>query len=285
MSIYARVNAFGNHLPVETSTFPGGEEYVRVTDYVGQPGFVDIKAHIQSSSDVMKLVMFVDAFRRVARPEAPVYLTIPYMPYARQDRVCMKGESLSIAVFADMINTLHAVKVTTIDPHSIVTGALIKNILIKNIGEVFPPALSLKRPMLIAPDYGAKGRVEILAKKYDLPYLVLNKQRDPVTGRVTFQRPDGPIGLPEEVLVVDDICDGGQTFIELINGIGYTDVPPKLDLWVTHGIFSKGLKPLFDAGYRNIYTTNSWLDSKLPTWDGKKIIPKNFLDRFRMFNV
>jgi len=56
------------------------------------------------------------------------------------------------------------------------------------------------------------------------------------------------------LLVVDDICDGGRTFTELSKTLS---MPKKLELFVTHGIFSKGVKELTEA-YDHIYTTNSF---------------------------
>ena len=55
-------------------------------------------------------------------------------------------------------------------------------------------------------------------------------------------------------IIVDDICDGGRTFIEL--GKIIRKDYDRLILCVTHGIFSKGVEPLdvFDE----IYSTNSW---------------------------
>lgn len=286
MSIYVKFSPFRNYLPIVTSTYPGGEEYVRVTDYVLVPVHIDIKAHIKSSADVMKLVMFMDAVDRVASPKSTVYLNIPYMPYARQDRVCQRGESLSIAAFAKILNSLNFDRVVTLDVHSNVTGALINNLVHKDLLQVFPSEVVAHRPLLIAPDAGARSRVELLARKFNLEFIALNKKRH-AAGKITFSNPDAPTkGLPEHCLVVDDICDGGATFIELLRGIGHTDSLPKIDLWVTHGIFSKGLKPLFDAGYRNIYTTNSWLDKDVPRWSNRaKSFPKGFADRIKVFPV
>jgi ribose-phosphate pyrophosphokinase len=56
---------------------------------------------------------------------------------------------------------------------------------------------------------------------------------------------------------VDDICDGGRTFIEISKALdGYQG---ELYLFVTHGIFSKGFEELFKH-FTKIYTTNSIKD-------------------------
>jgi ribose-phosphate pyrophosphokinase len=61
---------------------------------------------------------------------------------------------------------------------------------------------------------------------------------------------------------VDDICDGGYTFIELAKALEarlepYFGADFKLDLWVSHGLFTKGYQDL-SWHYDTIETTNSW---------------------------
>jgi ribose-phosphate pyrophosphokinase len=59
----------------------------------------------------------------------------------------------------------------------------------------------------------------------------------------------------DTAIIVDDIIDGGKTFLELakvIRGNGFTG---KLILCATHGIFSKGLAAFTD--FDGIYTQNN----------------------------
>ena len=56
-------------------------------------------------------------------------------------------------------------------------------------------------------------------------------------------------------LILDDICDGGGTFTGLSHVLRGTYGARAVDLFVTHGIFSKGL-PL--DGIRAVHTTDSY---------------------------
>ena len=56
--------------------------------------------------------------------------------------------------------------------------------------------------------------------------------------------------------MVDDIFDGGRTFVELAKLILPME-PERLELYVTHGIFSKGYDEITQY-YDRIYTTNSF---------------------------
>jgi ribose-phosphate pyrophosphokinase len=62
-----------------------------------------------------------------------------------------------------------------------------------------------------------------------------------------------------KVLIVDDICDGGATFIRAARALRAIEPDVEVGLCVTHGIFSKGRQHLLDNGIDKIYTTNSLL--------------------------
>lgn len=86
------------------------------------------------------------------------------------------------------------------------------------------------------------------------------KVRDFDTGKLSgFTVPD--MGEAERILIADDICDGGGTFVGLLDKIRETSSAP-VDLYVTHGIFSKGLQIL--EGFDRIYTTDSFYAQDLP---------------------
>ncbi|WP_338616346.1 ribose-phosphate diphosphokinase [Achromobacter sp. E1] len=243
--------------------FPGGE--MQVTIPVGLREQADaarefrIHALLKSADDVMQLLLLTDALRRL-NPAVPVHLDMPYVPYARQDRVCNPGEALGAAVFCKLINDQQYATVTIVEPHSDVTPALLARVRVVDAAAFLKKALAApafaQGVTLMAPDAGARKRVQALAKALrvaDVRYA--EKVRDPQTGRITETRvPDDIPAQP--VLVVDDICDGGRTFLELAAALrGKTRQP--LYLYVTHGIFSKGLTEL-KANYAEIFTAYDW---------------------------
>lgn len=57
-------------------------------------------------------------------------------------------------------------------------------------------------------------------------------------------------------MIIDDICDGGATFIDLARQLSKCD-PKSITLFVTHGIFRNGTNDLYDAGITRIITTDS----------------------------
>lgn len=179
-------------------------------------------------------------------------LILPYVPGARQDRVNPTGDVLYTAgSVGAMINQRGFERVVILDPHSPVVTMNINNVV------VFPQELVAAKVWqgytgIIAADKGGKDRAEQFAHAMNLPIYYGAKHRNPATGKLSgFGLEKIPFG---HYLVVDDICDGGGTFIGLAELI--KDQGSFADLFVTHGIFSKGSSDLRKV-YKNIYTTDS----------------------------
>lgn len=264
---------------IEFKKFPGGELHItnKWYDEWVETRYDNEQAicRIQSSDDLMKLCLFTDAFKRVF--ETLPKLVIPYFPYARQDRVPTHGEALSVKVFANIINSLGYPSVTVLDPHSDVTPALVDNMEIIPQWGIWSCQFvkwsaedTLDKFDLISPDAGALKKIyklmECVGNRCDNIRIGM-KHRDTQTGQITSTSVDGT-PKNKTAIVVDDICDGGRTFIELGKVIkGDYD---RLILCITHGIFSNGFDGLFEQ-YDEIYTTNSW-NSELKSDDKLHVI-------------
>lgn len=268
MSIELRLNNLV--VPVDHSTFKGGEENVKIDlRYApkGSIGFVEITAKIKSSSDLMALAMLVDACSRLENlsADAKFKLNLPYIPYARQDRIMQPGEALSIKVFARFVNSLGFNEVIVDDPHSDVSAALLDNVkirgqdvLISENHEVVSGA-DARHVTIVAPDAGARKKAQKVADRLRLPLVEAGKARDvrtnEITGTAVFGDVDG-----RECVIVDDICDGGRTFIALAQALKENGAK-RVILYVTHGIFSFGKQVILDGGVDEIYAYHDWTEN------------------------
>jgi ribose-phosphate pyrophosphokinase len=223
--------------------FSGGEVQVTVKECHPQ---AHIKAILQSSQDVMQLLLLCDALKRMGKTIQRI--DIPYLPYARQDRVCNTGEALALKVMCDLINSIGAKQVCVTDVHSDVALALIDNVhnyhpisfgLLEVIGD----------KLVICPDAGAEKRILKLGK----PYVMATKVRDVANGQIKETKLHGKVEK-RDCIIVDDICDGGRTFIELAKVLKENGAR-SIELYITHGIFSKGLEVFKDL-IDNIYYYN-----------------------------
>lgn len=247
--------------------FPGGEIGVDINVGSQTPNAevnqVIITARIKNSDDVMGLVLSHDAIKR-QYPFADLVLYLPYIPYGRQDRVCNNGESHSLKVFGRLINSMGFKSVNTIDPHSIVSAACIDNFYHADQFTVFGSIkTSFREWTIVAPDQGATKKCEDFAKNVGAAGVItFSKTRELSTGQITGMKPNQEIDPLGKYLVLDDICDGGRTFIELAKCFSHTACD--LELAVTHGIFSKGVEVVAEE-FDHVYTTNSFRDDLVST--------------------
>lgn len=256
----------GNHIGIEFHGFSGGERNVKINmehvDTLARAEHVYVEAHIRSSDDFMDLVLVTDALREIrALKFAKFCLVLPYVPYARQDRVMNAGEAHGIRAFSRLLNCLKYDEVVISDPHSDVTTALIDNVIVLEQAQVVASILHPSHfDILVAPDAGAIKKTNKLAKLWGKSDVgVGSKDRNILTGEITGTSYNGPSVEGKNVLIVDDICDGGSTFIHL--GKVLREMNPKtLTLYVTHGIFSKGGAEL-SAVFDEVICTNIWKDN------------------------
>jgi len=227
--------------------FPGGEAHV-----VLEPTATVQVAFVQGAEgdDLMMLAMWADACKR--HRGLRTVLALPYLPGARQDR----GTPLGAKVYADFINSLGIDDVVCIDPHSDVAPALYDRLTIVPLTDL-PIWDTLKDTYkaVIIPDVGAAKRAQAVADKLGVPTIQAGKKRDFATGKLSGFTCETVLS-DGRYLVVDDICDGGGTFLGLASVLLDTTNDVVLDLWVTHGIFSKGMGDLCSQ-YAEVYTTDS----------------------------
>lgn len=256
MSLQLFIN--GVETPLIIEKFPAGETRLRIEDgALSSAPMAHVVFRYEGDQDLFNLLLLADAIRQKWR-DARITLHCPYMPYARQDRVCNRGESLSIKVVADLINSMRFEKVTCIDLHSDVSAALIERLehvsliaAASQLGEFDKNSV-----VLVSPDAGANKKVFGYAKHWGFDRVLrADKTRDVRTGAITGTQvfTVNHVGKAN-FLILDDICDGGRTFVELALALRpYTD--GEIWLYVSHGIFSKGLKP-FEGVIDRVFVHN-----------------------------
>ena len=239
-----------------TSTFPGGEEHINIgKNFSTQtPKVVTITAELRSSKDIMQLLLVTEALRFAsAKTKAIFELVMPYVPYARQDRRCHPGDAESLKVFCSLINNLKFDSVLVTDCHSSVGIALLNNVVA--IPQLVASA-NVDLPefdAVVAPDSGATAKASSFANHYNKPLIQCLKTR---SGDIIDITVFGDV-KGKKLLIVDDICDGGGTFISLAKELAEAE---SLHLYVTHGIFSKGKNVL--NMYKTISSAYDWTETK-----------------------
>ncbi|MGN7787650.1 ribose-phosphate diphosphokinase [Niabella sp. 22666] len=239
----------------ESFVFAGGEPHIKIyADLAGR--LVSVTHRINSFNDLGLVCIAADALSRMGAILDT--LLIPYFPAARQDRVMVIGEALSVKVYANIINALGFKKVLVLDAHSEVTPALVDNCeVIPNYSFIKETLKRIGKPVvLVSPDGGALKKIYKLSEYLEgVAVVECGKTRDVATGKLSGFKVYADNLEGAHCLVVDDICDGGGTFIGLADALKSKGAG-RLFLAVSHGIFSKGLDVL-TGYYDHIYTTTS----------------------------
>jgi ribose-phosphate pyrophosphokinase len=255
-----RIYTKSGDLAFNTFIFPDGQPHFKLETYGHEFSSVSIEAAIKSPTDLFTVLLANQVLREHGYSE--VRLDIRYLMGARMDRAIDVLQPFTLELVSRLINSAGFTKIRILDVHSEVATRLIRNsvnVLPRAVvGRVFD---TLSNPVIACPDKGAVDRVNALTPGD--PKVYCQKERDPQTGKLNgFRVIDNfeikPSRGGANVLIVDDICDGGGTFIGLAKELRRAGAR-SVFLYVTHGIFSKGL-PL--EGIDQIYTTNSYSECK-----------------------
>jgi ribose-phosphate pyrophosphokinase len=189
---------------------------------------------------------------------------IPYFPGARADR----GTPFGAEVYVEFVYSLMLDQVITYDPHSEVYVKLLQNDPALTVTPVYPHetlgtmTAQITMPNVydgvIAPDKGAKVRAGAVARELNLPLYTATKTRDFETGKLNGFGMEQTLPNDGLYLIVDDICDGGGTFVGLANHLQETTENIRLDLYVSHGVFSKSALENLEKAFSKIFTTDSY---------------------------
>jgi ribose-phosphate pyrophosphokinase len=252
-------------------TFPAGEKHIKQTEgreiqdveiAIWQPTPESIHDDLFTLGMWMNYIIQTDVDVRLKANSqfngTKTVLIMPYVPGARADR----GIPFGLGTYAQYINNLLVDQIIIFDPHSQKTPEILKGY--ENLTVLYPEDLFAERHMaavingytgIIAPDKGAVFRAEGVAKAAGLPVYTATKERDEATGKLSNFKIEG---LPKDgnYLIVDDICDGGGTFLGLADAAGLDY--GQLDLYVSHGVFSKDALKNLKFKYEYIFTTNSF---------------------------
>lgn len=240
--------------------FPNNERILKSIN-IGEEWEYNIVLKYETDIDISILVM-VKKYLDDVHMNSVKNLIMKYVPYSRMDRK-IEGYMFSLKYFCQIINDLKFDSVVVLDTHSNVTTALLdrcseisisyhidKIIFNNNIDYVFYP------------DNGACKRYsEILKLPNSITYFYGNKKRNLQTGEIlTYELVDVPNLINKNVLIIDDLCAFGGTFIgasEKLREHGAS----KVILYVSHCENSIYKGKLLKSGLIDkIYTTDSILN-------------------------
>jgi ribose-phosphate pyrophosphokinase len=249
-----------SNVPVVSKVFPDGESYVRLEDNVQGENVAIVQTTCPPMQDgkLFQLAFLADSAKRAGADK--VTAVVPYLAYARQDKMFLSGEGISVETIARMLKASGIDEVLTVNVHSEPTLAK------------FPfPAKTISAIPLIA-DYfikkGFKGAFALSPDKGAM-YIAkqaqavlggdvghLNKTRDRYTGQ-TVQTAEGLNVKGQNVIILDDIISTGGTIVgaaKILREQGAKHV----FCGCVHGLLiGDAEKRILDAGVEEIVGTDS----------------------------
>lgn len=236
-------------------SFPDGELYVRIAqpDKVANADVIVVSTFYPDQDRAfLKTLLLIDAVKSSGANK--VIALVPYLAYSRQDRVFIPGEPVSSCVIVESLRAVGAEMLVTVDVHSPRTLECFKgpstNITVQDV-LIRHAIRDLDNPVLIAPDRGALERVTSIAKTYGLECDHLVKQRDRVTGQITYSPKELNVS-GREAVIVDDIISTGSTIAESAR-ILLKGGAKRVIVVATHGLLvDNALERITSAGVQKV---------------------------------
>lgn len=232
--------------------FPDGELHLEL-DALNRKEMVSIKCRITNSDELFLMMQLHDILKRQCI-EVDI-IEIYYLMGMRCDRLFDMSRPFTLSLVSDVINAFGARSVYLYEPHSERALRLIKNSGRYCMTEFVVGKLrDREKYYLVAPDKGAFDRYN----NSDFS-VICQKHRDEATGSLTeFSAKSLTNVSDKNLLVVDDLCDGGGTFVGLAPKLREL-APKSLSLLVTHAVQRAGIDRVA-AYYDKVITTDTYKD-------------------------
>jgi ribose-phosphate pyrophosphokinase len=231
------------------------------------------------------LVKYLLLLRKIKELAEKTIAIMPYLPYARQDSVFREGEPLSSLYIAELIEKNADIFITcNMHEHRKKIGDLFKipayNIFVfEDMAEKFKD-FSPSDSVVIGPDEEAKAFIDNFCKNFPASKIILQKNRDFKTGKVSFTYPkDVEEKIKnKDVIIVDDIISTGNTILETAQIIKQLQAKTISFVFV-HSIFGDAaIDQLAIVNPKKIIFTNT-LENSHHTIDIVKPLARNLLEK------
>jgi ribose-phosphate pyrophosphokinase len=209
---------------------------------------------------IMELALMGDAIRRGA-PKRMVAV-IPYMGYARQDKMHRAGEPISARVIAKILEMSMFTEVITMDLHNdAIVGFFqvpVAHMSALNfLADEIKKKLTITNAIIVSPDVGGVKRARNFAYLLDIPLVVMEKRR--FLDRHDTSEAFEIIGnvKSKTAIIVDDVISTGGTVAHSAASLKAAGAASVIVV-ATHGVLAGDAKLILESSaIDNILVTNT----------------------------
>lgn len=250
---------------IELKNFPDKESHILVRDLEscrGQDVQVLHRCYPKQDSSLLQLFL---VGKTVGKAASRMEAVIPYLPYARQDKIWKIGESLSAETICEMVAAAGFSSIATFDCHFVKKAGVVTygGIKIRNftLSDSLVSYFKAKKPdaLFISPDQGAKYLVDEIggASMVKRRGEYANHKKRAVR-HVESLEVNGNLDVKgRDVVILDDMIAGGGTMIRATRAVlslGASSVC----CGCTHGLFlGDAYTKLQSAGAEEIVASNT----------------------------
>lgn len=274
MQILNLVNIDRSDIKYSISRFPDGEVQINLEEF-SRKDRVNVRCRITSAEDLLILMQVSDI---LVRHGVYFSISIYYLMGMRMDRVMDFNRPFTLKVIVNILDNLGASKIEIFEPHSYRTFELFKKTKVDRLKTLETDAwystwnFLWDEYQIVLPDEGASNRY--FPRGIVPPGIIVGeKKRDSSTGKILSIDIKNPQEIGDRPLVVfDDLCDGGGTFIGLAEAIRRIKPDAKIHIIVNHMVNPKGIENL-SKNFGQVYITNSYKEWKGLKAEYGKIVP------------
>ena len=247
-------------IPVDVRIFTDSESRIKMGDVKKKNCVIVQSTYPPADRHLLQTLMMIKKCKDDLAED--ICTVIPYMAYARQDRVFQDGEVISIELIAKLLETAGNKRLITIDIHSSLALSYFR-IDVQNISSI--PLLAnhaannmkLNRTVVVSPDAGGIERAYEFAKILGSDTIALKKWRDRNSGEIFFDDKLECNIAHRDVVLVDDIISSGGSIVKACQILKKNKADKIYAMCVHALLVEDAAEKIRAAGVQEIISTNS----------------------------
>jgi len=255
---------FPGAVAIEARKFPDGEIYLRIPeDCKGKDVLVLHRCYPEINENLIKLFQITAAVK--AQSPKSLRIFVPYLPYARMDKMVKEGEAISADIVCGILKSLGCTELITVDCHFIKEGAGTferAGLKIKNLtaADALLAHLKPKAPgaVVASPDAGASYMSSRAEGGQSMKKVRADYDAGSSSAYRKIEKLEAGFDVKgKDVIIIDDMVSTGSTMIKAVRVLKEAGAK-SVHCATTHGLFlNDALAKLKAAGAGEVACTDS----------------------------